>query len=104
MKHWMEFPLYAAGLTVYNGAVERNAKGRIPMRKGHVIYCNRCGRQLKGTDGTPVEEGLHVEKSWGYFSGKDGEIHSFDLCESCYDLLVQDFQIPREKKEQKILI
>ena len=74
------------------------------MRKGHVIYCNRCGRQLKGTDGTPVEEGLHVEKSWGYFSGKDGEIHSFDLCESCYDLLVQDFQIPPEKKEQKILI
>ena len=74
------------------------------MRKGHVIYCNRCGRQLKGTDGTPVEEGLHVEKSWGYFSGKDGEIHSFDLCESCYDLLVQDFQIPPEKKEQKVLI
>ena len=51
-----------------------------------------------------MEEGLHVEKSWGYFSGKDGEIHSFDLCESCYDLLVQDFQIPPEKKEQKILI
>ena len=74
------------------------------MRKGHVIYCNRCGRQLEGTDGTPVEEGLQVEKSWGYFSGKDGEIHSFDLCESCYDRLVQDFQIPPEKKEQKVLI
>ena len=74
------------------------------MRKGHVIYFNRCGRKLEGTDCTPVEEGLHVEKSWGYFSGKDGEIHSFDLCESCYDRLVQDFQIPPEKKEQKVLI
>ena len=62
------------------------------MRKGHVIYCNRCGRQLKGTDGTPVEEGLHVEKSWDIFRGKTGEIQSFDLCESCYDLLVQDFR------------
>ena len=74
------------------------------MRKGHVIYCNRCGRRMEGPDGTPVEEGILVEKSWGYFSEKDGEIHSVDLCESCYDLLVQDFQIPPEKKEQKVLI
>ena len=46
------------------------------MKKGHVIYCNRCGRRLEGTDLLPGEEGLHIEKSWGYFSGKDGEIHS----------------------------
>ena len=90
----MQFPLYAAGLTVYNGAVERNAKGRIPMRKGHVIYCNRCGRRMEGPDGTPVEEGIHVEKSWGYFSEKDGENHSFDVCEECYDRICSEFRYP----------
>ena len=74
------------------------------MKKGHVIYCNSCGRRLEGTDLLPGEEGLHIEKSWGYFSGKDGEIHSFDLCESCYDLLVQEFKIPPEKKEQTTLL
>ena len=51
-----------------------------------------------------IRDRLHIEKSWGYFSGKDGEIHSFDLCESCYDLLVQEFKIPPEKKEQTTLL
>lgn len=72
------------------------------MRKGHVIYCNRCGRQLKGADGTTVEEGLHVEKSWGYFSGKDGEIHSLISVSPAYDLWCRIFRSPPEKKEQKI--
>ena len=40
------------------------------MKKGHVIYCNRCGRRLEGTDLLPGEEGLHIEKSWGYFLEK----------------------------------
>ena len=32
--------------------------------------------------------------SWGYFSKKDGETHSFDLCEECYDKWIGGFQIP----------
>ena len=40
------------------------------------------------------EEFLHVEKEWGYFSGKDGEIQEFDICEACYDQWVKSFQIP----------
>ena len=68
------------------------------------IVCNKCGRVIPVVEGVPQEDVLTVDKRWGYFSEKDGEIHSFDLCESCYDLLVQDFQIPPEKKEQKVLI
>ena len=45
-----------------------------------------------------------MRKAGAIFSGKDGEIHSFDLCESCYDLLVQEFKIPPEKKEQTTLL
>ena len=69
------------------------------MKKGHVIYCNRCGRRLEGTDLLPGEEGLHIEKSWGYFSGKDGESCSFDLCEECYDRITASFAVPPKISE-----
>ena len=59
--------------------------------------CNLCGREIPKTDGFTMDH-IHVEKEWGYFSGKDGERHSFDLCESCYDSLVKSFRIPPETK------
>ena len=47
------------------------------------IICNRCGKETKVVSGIPKREMLHVEHTWGYFSGKDGESCSFDLCEEC---------------------
>ena len=47
---------------------------------------------------------LSVEKAWGYFSEKDGEVHSFDLCEKCYDRLVNQFEIPVTVKKQTELL
>ena len=41
---------------------------------------------------------------WGYFSEKDGESHSFDLCEACYDKLTAGFKIPPEKNTEKELL
>lgn len=37
------------------------------------IICNRCGKETKVVSGIPKREMLHVEHTWGYFSGKDGE-------------------------------
>jgi hypothetical protein len=45
-----------------------------------------------------MEGVLPVTAFWGYFSEKDGEHHTFDLCESCYDKWIAGFQIPVEKK------
>ena len=42
------------------------------------------------------EDMLSVEKRWGYFSGKDNEVHRFDLCEDCYDRLIAQFVIAPE--------
>ena len=40
--------------------------------------CHCCGHEIK------QEDYLYIEKDWGYFSnGKDGQKHSFILCESC---------------------
>jgi len=45
-------------------------------------------------------EMLHVEHTWGYFSGKDGESCSFDLCEECFDEITKGFLIPTECKDE----
>ena len=51
-------------------------------RKIEKIYCNLCGEEIKKADGSDIfEDHLSVEKNWGYFSKKDGENHSFDICE-----------------------
>ena len=50
------------------------------MRKHDEIYCNKCKKQIKSSQGIEREGVLRVEKTWGYFSGKYGEKHSFDLC------------------------
>ena len=39
------------------------------------IICDACGRE--------------IEKTWGYFSEKDGRQDSFDICEKCYDKMLK---------------
>ena len=60
------------------------------------IICNKCGKEIPVVNGHAEEGILSVDHTWGYFSNKDGERHSFDLCESCYDELLASFQIPAE--------
>ena len=60
------------------------------------IICNMCKKEIKILNGMPIEDVLTVEKRWGYFSEKDGEIHRFCICESCYDRIRAGFQIPVE--------
>ena len=63
------------------------------------IICNRCGKETKVVSGIPKREMLHVEHTWGYFSGKDGESCSFDLCEECYDRITASFAVPPKISE-----
>lgn len=49
------------------------------------IICNACGREIEKDAHGYFADSLHVEKTWGYHSNKDGKTHSFDICESCYD-------------------
>lgn len=68
------------------------------------VYCNRCGKMLKTDKGIVMEGICSVNQLWGYFSMKDGQRHSFDLCETCYDTLIRDFVIPVENIEEKEMI
>jgi ribosomal-protein-alanine N-acetyltransferase len=49
-----------------------------------------------------VTENQQLTKDWGYFSKKDLQTHRFNLCEDCYDSMVDKFVIPMtiiDKKE-----
>lgn len=63
-------------------------------RMSGIIYCNRCGARICSEAQRDKVSFLTVKKEWGYFSDdKDGEVHSMDFCESCYDALVQELAI-----------
>lgn len=64
------------------------------QKKINKIICNKCGREICTEEGKPREDFLSVKKEWGYFSQKDGQTDSFDLCEECYDSFVATFMIP----------
>lgn len=71
-------------------------------QKATAIICNQCGREIRldGLDNKSYEyqlaqaEVLPVKHQWGYGSKYDTERHTFDLCEECYDKLIQGFRIP----------
>ena len=51
------------------------------------VVCNGCGREIP----LASADHFHGEKTWGYFSEKDGRQDHFDLCEACYDKMVSNF-------------
>lgn len=64
------------------------------------VICNQCGKKLKVEKGILMEGILEVRQNFGYFSRKDGLTQEFDLCEECYDRLIDGFVIPVTQKEE----
>ena len=70
------------------------------MKKENHIYCNCCGKMIHTEIGMQMEEYFYLEKSWGYFSGKDGKTMTADVCETCLDRWIRDFRIAPEMTER----
>ena len=68
------------------------------------VFCNKCGKQIEVENGMLREDCFEVNRTFGYFSHKDGETQTWDLCEDCYDRFVRSFQIPVTSKEETELI
>ena len=66
--------------------------------------CNKCGRKLHYKHGVLKEDALMIKKDWGYFSQKDLQIHSFALCEECYDRWIETFAVPVKRIEKKMVL
>lgn len=73
------------------------------MEKQKVI-CNKCGRELKSENGILHEDGLFVTKDWGFFSKKDLQVHKFVICESCYDQMISEFEVPVVAEEKEAVL
>lgn len=58
------------------------------------VICNKCKKEMNMKNSVVREGVFSVDYSFGYFSEKDRETHSFDLCEACYDRMVREFMIP----------
>lgn len=63
------------------------------------LICNCCGKEIPLHKCLPLKGVLQVRLVWGYGSGKDGMMDTFDLCEDCYDRLTAEFQIPPVREE-----
>ena len=66
------------------------------MRQENKIICNKCGKEILIEKSIYHQDVLTVEKRWGYFSEKDNEVHTFDICEVCYDEWTSTFLVPIE--------
>ena len=63
------------------------------------VVCNVCGRVLRMENGILKEDAFEAKKQWGYFSEKDATLHSFVICEKCYDKITDAFVIPPRVEE-----
>ena len=68
------------------------------------VVCNACGKHLLVKNGILKEECIHVDHDFGFFGSKDGESESFDLCETCYEKMVDGFAVPVKRWERKELL
>lgn len=68
------------------------------------VVCNKCKKSLKVENGILKEGCFHTDFVFGYFSRKDGQRHSFDLCEECYDNMVAEFLLPVDIRDESELL
>ena len=66
----------------------------IKKREIQPICCNSCGKMITIENGIMKEDAFEAKKEWGYFSRRDMEVHSFNLCEECYERIIAQFKIP----------
>lgn len=69
-----------------------------------IVYCNKCGKVICQEETVEKADYLRIEKSWGYFSNKDGIRQYINICENCYDELIGSLKIPPNEKENTELL
>lgn len=63
------------------------------------IYCDACGKSCTITEPVHEHEYATIESTWGYFSNQDGTQYDIQICESCFNEVI-DFL---KKKRKRIL-
>ncbi len=64
------------------------------------VFCNCCGKEIPKDHFGYFHDYVHIEKQWNYFSQKDGEQYTFDICESCFDAWIKGFSISPQTEQE----
>lgn len=91
----------------FNQETQKISQGTDQNRTNDIqnaTVCNCCGRKIPVYPSPDARECVEIIKKWGFFSGKDGEIHQFHICESCYDAWIATFAIAPEVTEDTELM
>jgi len=51
------------------------------------VFCDICKKEIEKDKFGYFFDHVHIEKTWGYNSDKDGEYTELDICEKCFDKL-----------------
>lgn len=68
------------------------------------VVCNGCGKEMSVENGILKEECIHIEHDFGFFGRNDGKSQSFDLCEDCYEKLLEHFAVPAQTWDRTELL
>lgn len=68
------------------------------------VICNQCRKKLRVENGYLKEGCFHADVTFGYFSHKDGTRQKFDLCEECYDGLIEQFAVQVDESRENELL
>ena len=63
------------------------------------IYCDSCGKDCTITEPVHEHEYAELNATWGYFSQQDGQQFDIQLCETCFNEVL-DFI---KKKRKRVL-
>jgi len=61
------------------------------------IDCDRCGKNVKVENGVPIEDMLMLQKIWSPESHWPDEQHTIEICQDCYEEIINHFNIDMER-------
>ncbi len=67
---------------------------KVECKELESILCNKCGKELKNHKNGFYHSFFDTSYRWEYPSKFDNEVHSFQLCEECYEQFIKSFHYP----------
>ena len=52
------------------------------------VICDVCGKEIEKNELNEFYDYFEIDKKWGYFSKCDGRNDKFDICEDCYEKML----------------
>ena len=57
------------------------------------VICNICGHEIPKDRFGYFQDYVHIDKTWGYNSDKDGENVCIDICQDCFDKIISSCKL-----------